>query len=198
VLDHGFARIRCDACAHEYLLAFSCKCRYFCPSCHAKRLAIWTQWLDTTLLAPVPHRPVGDRTIYSGDPDLISYPVDIVSSANTNERVVVWAHNEHVWKREGNGGYDVLGRQLARWYGPTYYAIGFDFGSGAYRAPGADSWVHDVGPPQPTSFTVRATAGGQIPMRNGVRIFDQSITLGDRFDGLLFVSKSTPTTMLKR
>jgi len=30
----------------------------FCPSCHAKRLAIWTQWLDTTLLAPVPHRQV--------------------------------------------------------------------------------------------------------------------------------------------
>ena len=56
VLDHGFARIRCDACTHEYLLAFSCKCRYFCPSCHAKRLAIWAQWLDTTLLAPVPHR----------------------------------------------------------------------------------------------------------------------------------------------
>ena len=58
VLEHGFARIRCDDCAHEYLLAFSCKCRYFCPSCHAKRLAIWTQWLDTTLLAPVPHRQV--------------------------------------------------------------------------------------------------------------------------------------------
>ena len=58
VLDHGFAWIRCDDCAHEYLLAFSCKCRYFCPSCHAKRLAIWTQWLDTTLLAPVPHRQV--------------------------------------------------------------------------------------------------------------------------------------------
>ena len=58
VLDHGFARIRCDACTHEYQLAFSCKCRYFCPSCHAKRLAIWTQWLDTTLLAPVPHRQV--------------------------------------------------------------------------------------------------------------------------------------------
>jgi hypothetical protein len=58
VLEHGFARIRCDDCAHEYLLAFSCKCRYFCPSCHAKRLAIWTRWLDTTLLAPVPHRQV--------------------------------------------------------------------------------------------------------------------------------------------
>jgi hypothetical protein len=40
ILDHGFARVRCDECAHEYLLAFSCKCRYFCPSCHAKRLAL--------------------------------------------------------------------------------------------------------------------------------------------------------------
>jgi len=40
VREHGFARIHCDACAHEYLLAFSCKCRYFCPRCHAKRLAI--------------------------------------------------------------------------------------------------------------------------------------------------------------
>jgi len=46
------------ACAHEYLLAFSCKGRYFCPSCHAKRLARWTLWLDETLLAPVPHRQV--------------------------------------------------------------------------------------------------------------------------------------------
>jgi erythromycin esterase len=155
----------------------------------------------------------------------------IVESANANDRVVVWAHNEHVWKREGNGGYDVLGRQLARWYGLGYYAIGFDFGSGAYRAPGATSWVHDVGAPASGSFTatlagagrpdalldiraalgtpaaaealrgpltVRATAGGQVPMRNGVRIFDQSLTLSDRFDGWIFVSKSTPTTLLRR
>ncbi|MGI9077882.1 MAG: IS91 family transposase [Gemmatimonadaceae bacterium] len=58
VLEHGFARVRCDACAHEYLLAFSCKARYFCPSCHAKRLALWTLWLEETLLAAVPHRQV--------------------------------------------------------------------------------------------------------------------------------------------
>jgi hypothetical protein len=32
--------------------------RYFCPSCHAKRLARWSLWLDQTLLAPVPHRQV--------------------------------------------------------------------------------------------------------------------------------------------
>ncbi len=59
ILDHGFARVRCDGCAHEYLLAFSCKGRYFCPSCHAKRLSLWTLWLDGTLLEKsVPHRQV--------------------------------------------------------------------------------------------------------------------------------------------
>jgi hypothetical protein len=57
-LERGFARIRCDHCEHEYLLAFSCKSRYFCPSCHAKRLARWSLWLEEALLAPVPHRQV--------------------------------------------------------------------------------------------------------------------------------------------
>ncbi len=55
-MEHGVACIRRDDCAHDYLLAFSCHCRCFCPSRHAKRLAFWTQWLDDTLLAPVPHR----------------------------------------------------------------------------------------------------------------------------------------------
>ncbi len=50
--------VLCDTCAQEYRLAFSCKARYFCPSCHAKRLAVWTLWLQETLLAPVPHRLV--------------------------------------------------------------------------------------------------------------------------------------------
>jgi hypothetical protein len=41
------------------MLAFSCKARYFCRSCHAKRLALWTLWLEESLLAPgVPHRQV--------------------------------------------------------------------------------------------------------------------------------------------
>ena len=58
ILKHGFARVRCGSCTHEFLLAFSCKCRYFCPSCHAKRLALWGLWLEDTLLADVPHRQV--------------------------------------------------------------------------------------------------------------------------------------------
>lgn len=32
-LHLGFARVKCRDCRHEYLLAFSRKRRYFCPSC---------------------------------------------------------------------------------------------------------------------------------------------------------------------
>ena len=37
IWDNGFARICCDACRHEMLVAFSCKQRGLCPSCSAKR-----------------------------------------------------------------------------------------------------------------------------------------------------------------
>ena len=36
-LERGFARIRCDRCQKDHLLAFSCKGRWFCPSCHQKK-----------------------------------------------------------------------------------------------------------------------------------------------------------------
>ena len=58
LLEHGFARVRCATCRAEFLVAFRCKGRHFCPSCHARRLAEWSLWLDEHLLAPVPHRQV--------------------------------------------------------------------------------------------------------------------------------------------
>ena len=36
-LEHGFLRVRCEACRAEKLVAFSCKRRGFCPSCGARR-----------------------------------------------------------------------------------------------------------------------------------------------------------------
>jgi hypothetical protein len=39
VLAHGFARVRCAACAFERLVPFSCKGRGFCPSCGGRRMA---------------------------------------------------------------------------------------------------------------------------------------------------------------
>ena len=58
LLEHGFARVRCGACRAEFLVAFRCKGRHCCPSCHARRLAEWSLWLDERLLAPVAHRQV--------------------------------------------------------------------------------------------------------------------------------------------
>lgn len=55
-LHRGFARIRCGGCGHDLLLAFSCKTRYFCPSCHQKRVLAYGDWVESTVLRPVPHR----------------------------------------------------------------------------------------------------------------------------------------------
>ena len=53
---NGFARVRCGDCRKEYLLAFSCKGRWFCPSCHAKKVVQFGDVLHETILYPVPHR----------------------------------------------------------------------------------------------------------------------------------------------
>lgn len=56
ILENGFTRVHCPECRSEFLVAFSCKCRYFCPSCHTKRLLLWSDWLEEELLDHVPHR----------------------------------------------------------------------------------------------------------------------------------------------
>ncbi|MBM4272030.1 MAG: transposase [Deltaproteobacteria bacterium] len=55
-LHNGFARVKCKDCGHEYLLAFSCKRRHFCPSCHQKRVVEFGEWLCSEVLKKVPHR----------------------------------------------------------------------------------------------------------------------------------------------
>ena len=56
ILHNGFARIRCHSCGHENILAFSCKRRHFCPSCHAKRCVEFGEFLCKSILKKVPHR----------------------------------------------------------------------------------------------------------------------------------------------
>jgi hypothetical protein len=55
-LQNGFARVRCDDCGHEYLVAFSCKRRHFCRSCHQKREIGFNKWFLDELAVTVPHR----------------------------------------------------------------------------------------------------------------------------------------------
>ena len=58
ILERGFARVRCDRCAHENLVAFSCKGRWFCPSCHQRKVLQTGAHLVDRVLLPVPHRHV--------------------------------------------------------------------------------------------------------------------------------------------
>lgn len=37
IFAHGAARARCAECGHDGLIAFSCKLRCLCPSCHQIR-----------------------------------------------------------------------------------------------------------------------------------------------------------------
>ena len=54
ILAQGFLRLRCGECAHEKLVAFSCKRRGFCPSCGARRMAETAAHLVHYVILPVP------------------------------------------------------------------------------------------------------------------------------------------------
>ena len=67
ILAHGFLRVRCADCAHEKLVAFSCKRRGFCLSCGARRMAQSAAVLVDEVIPQVPLRqwvlsfPIGAR-----------------------------------------------------------------------------------------------------------------------------------------
>ncbi len=58
IFANGFARVRCGECGHDFFVAFSCRLRCICPSCHTKRELIWAHWAADELLEDVPHRQV--------------------------------------------------------------------------------------------------------------------------------------------
>ena len=58
LLHFGFARLRCEGCRRSRYLAYSCRTRQFCPSCAAKRVAEFTDWVCSQVLEPVSHRQV--------------------------------------------------------------------------------------------------------------------------------------------
>jgi hypothetical protein len=55
-LQHGFARVRCPDCHHEFFVAFSCKQRCICPSCAQKRTLLFGLHVAEDICRPVPHR----------------------------------------------------------------------------------------------------------------------------------------------
>ena len=74
-LHEGFARVRCPDCKHEMFVAFSCKQRCTCPSCHQKRTLLTAMQVAEDVCFLVAHRQVENMRGWEHS-DLLTY-VDI-------------------------------------------------------------------------------------------------------------------------
>ena len=84
ILAHGFLRVRCADCAHEKLVAFSCKRRGFFPSCGARRMAQSAAHLVDEVIPRVPVRqwvlsfPIPLRILFAAHPELLTSVLRII------------------------------------------------------------------------------------------------------------------------
>jgi len=87
LLAHGFLRLRCGDCAHEKLVAFSCKRRGFCPACGARRMAETAAHLVEQVIPHVPVRqwvvsfPIPLRHLFATQPHLLSSVLQVIHRA---------------------------------------------------------------------------------------------------------------------
>jgi|CXWL01.1.fsa_nt_gi hypothetical protein len=87
ILAHGFLRLRCADCAHEKLVAFSCKRRGFCPSCGGRRMAQTAAHLVDHVIPHVPVRqwvlslPIPLRYLLATHPHLLSPVLQVIQHA---------------------------------------------------------------------------------------------------------------------
>ena len=86
-LEHGFLRVKCDACSHEHLVAFSCKRRGFCPSCGARRMVESAAHLVDHVLPAQPIRqwvltfPYPLRFLFAAQPQVLGRVLGVVYRA---------------------------------------------------------------------------------------------------------------------
>ena len=86
-LEHGFLRVQCNHCHAEHLVAFSCKCRGFCPSCGARRMAESAALLVDEVLPEQPMRkwvlsfPYPLRFLFASQPAIMTGVLGIVYRA---------------------------------------------------------------------------------------------------------------------
>ena len=76
----GFLRLRCEGCAHERLLPFSCKARGLCPSCGKRRATEWAlRFVEEVLPAP------GDDDVDEDQVTSSSHPSSSLSISSLTE-----------------------------------------------------------------------------------------------------------------
>ena len=77
-------RLRCEGCARELLVAFSCKLRGICPSCGTRRMAETAAYLIDNILPRVPVRqwvlsfPIPLRSLFAVHPALLTAVLQII------------------------------------------------------------------------------------------------------------------------
>lgn len=87
ILAHGFLRAQCDSCRDEFLIAFSCKRRGFCPSCGARRMSETAALLVDSILPIKPIRqwvlsfPFQIRLCLAVRPNILARALEITHSA---------------------------------------------------------------------------------------------------------------------
>ena len=85
--EHGFLRVKCDACQAEKLVAFSCKRRGFCPSCGARRMVETAALLVDKVFPEQPIRqwvlslPFALRYLLATRPEVVTKVLGIVYRA---------------------------------------------------------------------------------------------------------------------
>ena len=87
LLEHGLLRVKCNACSHEHLVAFSCKRRGFCSSCGARRMVESAAHLVDHVLPEQPIRqwvltfPYPLRFLFAAQPQVLSQVLGVVYRA---------------------------------------------------------------------------------------------------------------------
>lgn len=83
-LENGFLRVRCEDCHAERLVAFSCKRRGFCGSCHSRRMVDSAALLMDEILPEQLHRqwvlsvPHPLRWLFAQSPEIMGKALEIV------------------------------------------------------------------------------------------------------------------------
>lgn len=142
----------------------------------------------------------------------------ILDHAPAGSKIVLWAHNEHVKRKQGT-----MGQYLAERYGNDMYVVGFTFGEGSYNAIGWQG-LRDYAalPPQPGSLETFLGAAGLPRFLLDLRHLDEDApfqwfnkpktmrSLGSiarrcafrqsvaaqEYDGLIWIHQSTPSDFL--
>jgi erythromycin esterase len=147
----------------------------------------------------------------------------IAAQAPPGARIVLWAHNLHIYKEPG-----AMGGALAQYFGPDYVAFGQTLHSGTYRAVGssgglatfpaldsfpgsAEYFFHETGTPQQILDLRLASANdpgsgwllGGLEFRDigaaevdGFLEFSPTSRLVQDFDGLIFFDQTTASAEL--